>query len=677
MDYRVLKRLSILLSLFLVACAVQQEVRIRSGKEYGVTEGAFRGRWWNYYERGISYADGSFFEEAISDFRTAIGKRGDDQWRARSYGMHFVNYFPHRELGIVFFRQEKLKEAIRELESSLGTAESSKAKYFLNKARESFIRKTGIDNRPPSLNIANVGEDVLTNALALTVTGEAEDDQFVSSVTVDGTPVFLELSVPRFRFTAEVWLEEGVNRIPVRAMDLAGKETEEVIAITADRKGPVITVSEIQDGPSGRVISGFVTDENGVRSLSINGQPRPAGGAKQVPFENTTRAPSLRIESFDAAGNRTVAEVLVVKKAALEEKRTKMAFVPFVKGRNETSDAIGPVEEAFRLAVNLGGLTDREPPLITVEELSDRQEVFENQILLAGKVTDNRGVESITINGEEVLQQSGSQVFFTRLVGLKVGDNPLVIQARDTGGHTAIRDILVVRKIQKIRQTGSRLRAAILPMERQGAASASGDAVYDSLIVSFISQGRFNILERAKIDSILDEIKLSSTDLVDVTTAVKMGRLAAADVSLIGTVVEKEGSIEIIARLVDTETSEVLVENDVFDEKKDLASVQDLMDILAFKFKRDLPLVEGMVIDVEGDNVTVNIGEEKRVWKNSRLILYEEGPAIRHPVTGRVLGSDTRELAEARVSEVFDTYSNASVTGGKTRLKTRVQVITK
>ena len=75
-------------------------VREKDGQQYGVTDGVFRGRWWSYYERGTSYLAGGFHEEAAADFQQALKGRSRDTWRARTYGLHFVEYFPARELGV-------------------------------------------------------------------------------------------------------------------------------------------------------------------------------------------------------------------------------------------------------------------------------------------------------------------------------------------------------------------------------------------------------------------------------------------------------------------------------------------------------------------------------------------------------------------------------------------------
>jgi tetratricopeptide (TPR) repeat protein len=106
------------------------------GKRYGVTRGLFQGRWYHYYERALSYAEGNFWQEAERDYLKAIELRDADQLRARTYGVHFVNYFPHRELGIALYHQNRFEAAIRELEISLRSHATAKAEYYLDKARK-------------------------------------------------------------------------------------------------------------------------------------------------------------------------------------------------------------------------------------------------------------------------------------------------------------------------------------------------------------------------------------------------------------------------------------------------------------------------------------------------------------------------------------------------------------
>ena len=152
----VIRRYPSLVLLFLlgvVGCAVERgKVYVKDGKQYGVTlSQIWRGRWWNHYERGISYADGEFWDEAIADLQAALAQRQEDQRRARTYGLHFLDYFPHRELGIVYYRLARYLEAIHELETSLRSEETAKAKFYLNRTRTSLLEQTRHDTTPPRI----------------------------------------------------------------------------------------------------------------------------------------------------------------------------------------------------------------------------------------------------------------------------------------------------------------------------------------------------------------------------------------------------------------------------------------------------------------------------------------------------------------------------------------------
>jgi len=92
---------------------------VKDGKEYGKVTGNFTNNWWNFYERGISYADGELYVEALADLTRAVGMKDKDQRMARTYVMHFVDYFPHRELGVIYYQTGNLQAAKTELELSL------------------------------------------------------------------------------------------------------------------------------------------------------------------------------------------------------------------------------------------------------------------------------------------------------------------------------------------------------------------------------------------------------------------------------------------------------------------------------------------------------------------------------------------------------------------------------
>jgi hypothetical protein len=121
----------------LCSCSRRHDLEPKTvdGRTYGVTSAPFRGRWWHYYERGLSWADGGFLDEAEGDFRQCLDLRWTDSRRARTYGMRFSQYFAHRELGAVLLRSGRLDEAEREFLLSLKQERSAKAEWLLDQIR--------------------------------------------------------------------------------------------------------------------------------------------------------------------------------------------------------------------------------------------------------------------------------------------------------------------------------------------------------------------------------------------------------------------------------------------------------------------------------------------------------------------------------------------------------------
>ena len=87
--------------------------------------------YWEYYTDGLSFSEAGKWEEAINVFSKAISMDPKDRSKTRTYGMHFIEYFPHRELGIVYFHLKQIEKAKEELGKSLSMEKSLKAQEYL------------------------------------------------------------------------------------------------------------------------------------------------------------------------------------------------------------------------------------------------------------------------------------------------------------------------------------------------------------------------------------------------------------------------------------------------------------------------------------------------------------------------------------------------------------------
>ena len=206
-----------MLSIWYCAGPPSKPAYVKDGTEYGKVQGSFRHRWWNYYERGLSFQEGRFYSEAILDLKGAIQQREKDQRMARTYGMHFIDYFPHRELGIVHYEMGNLEAAKEELEVSLRQYSSAKARFYIDQVRKKLIEREGRDVPPPRLGLDLKDPEVWTRDDPVILSGVAEDEHYVSDITIGAAPLFMEGSEKRISFREALNLSQGSHYIEVKA----------------------------------------------------------------------------------------------------------------------------------------------------------------------------------------------------------------------------------------------------------------------------------------------------------------------------------------------------------------------------------------------------------------------------------------------------------------------------
>ncbi len=318
---------------------------------------------------------------------------------------------------------------------------------------------------------------------------------------------------------------------------------------------------------------------------------------------------------------------------------------------------------------------------ISLRELADSQTVFCDTMYIDGSVTSTDEITSVKINGAVLALKPGRTIFFNQLIELKPGENKLSVSAQDKKGAFAEKTVTITYQIPAVRQIGSRMSLAILPFEQTGAVTSVSNIVNENLVATFLHQQRFNIVSRGpEFEAALRELKLSSTELADKSSALRTGRLVAADGILMGTIHETDNSIEIYARLINAETATVMEAQDVYTEDKTLAQLQYVIKGLALKFKHSFPLIEGIVIKALGKDIYADVGMASRIKKDMKFIIFRQGTAIIHPLSGKNLGSEIRELGQARVVNVLEAMSIgrliAEVKQGQT-IQVKDRIITK
>jgi hypothetical protein len=89
------------------------------------------GEWYKLYEDGIEAMEDGDYKTASELFIQAIQDNPDDDENVRTYGMHSIEYFPHRELGICLYQMGDKTGAQQELQISMKMEPSDRAKQYL------------------------------------------------------------------------------------------------------------------------------------------------------------------------------------------------------------------------------------------------------------------------------------------------------------------------------------------------------------------------------------------------------------------------------------------------------------------------------------------------------------------------------------------------------------------
>lgn len=125
-------------------------------------------------------------------------------------------------------------------------------------------------------------------------------------------------------------------------------------------------------------------------------------------------------------------------------------------------------------------------------------------------------------------------------------------------------------------------RIAVLAFDIQGDLGIpdAGSIIAEWMLRELEKSQAFTITERAQLRKILDEQELQSSYLVNKSSqAARVGEMLGVDAIVSGTVINWAGTISIVARLVDTNTGEVLGTAEV--KTKNLNRIPDQISLLA------------------------------------------------------------------------------------------------
>jgi TolB-like protein len=128
-------------------------------------------QWYEFYKNGLEAMEQGDWNQALKNFQGALKIKNRDQKKVRAFGTVFIQYFPHREIGVCYYHLGHIKHAEQELSLSLQQTPSKRARFFLNRIKRGEYPAE--ISAPSSKGIEKPQED-LTQTPTIEPTSEAE-----------------------------------------------------------------------------------------------------------------------------------------------------------------------------------------------------------------------------------------------------------------------------------------------------------------------------------------------------------------------------------------------------------------------------------------------------------------------------------------------------------------------
>jgi hypothetical protein len=646
-----------------------------------------RSRWWNYYRRSLEYAQAGDWLRAAWDLEITLGRRpgvpfGEDQERRRAkiYGLHYLDdYFPHRELGICLFRLGQFEAAEQELLTSLQMLPSSRAKFYLNEVRQGRLQSAAVPGSSAfTIDLLPSGEPFLTNRLHVDLRGTISSPAFVSRVSVNGRPLFVELAAAAYALAESVPVVPGEQQVRIEAADLQGRQASISRTIIVDLSGPEIAVSRSTGGSPGEVLV-TVVDDRELASVEIDGSaltlaPAQASVASRVVLGGRA---GVEVIAVDRAGNRTVLGSTAAprQQAALEGAVSDWLLAGAAGIRRRSGESAEPVLLAQAAPPAAAAQPDTLPPVLLLSPpLLPRLVVTRDTYVVDLQIEDGGGVAALStvVNGRQdtkEFQPADADVRrLTRTLALVPGQNEVEIVARDRAGNTTRLKALIERREDPAWREDLRVTSQVLPPPPAAPTLTPAVDLYPSLLGALVGAldsqpPRLNLVERdpAVMRQLMIEHALVEGSLADKTRAIRKGKLRTSDWCLVPrvTVWPGQDNFDLFIEVVDVADTSILLSTDIHFTSADRDHVHAQLRGLVAKLEQQLPRLTAPVAAQTGKSVVLPLGAEQQVSRGMYVLFIAAAAAAaldQDPVTWRdgawVQGRVTRVLPNSCRVEV-------------------------
>ncbi len=186
-----------------------------------------------------------------------------------------------------------------------------------------------------------------------------------------------------------------------------------------------------------------------------------------------------------------------------------------------------------------------------------------------------------------------------------------------------------------------------LNINAYGITKADKDYILARVTDALQKSNRVHVVDRGIIDKLLKELKMSSSQLADPETTLRIGRILSANLISVGSIVRDNNDWQVSLRMIETETTSVkaaLAEDVETGDKKEVARV--LGHEILKKIRAVYPL-QGRILSYKEESVVLDVGYKDGAETGLKMNVLSE--------TGKI------NVGELEITSVAEHTSDAKI----------------
>ena len=207
----------------------------------------------------------------------------------------------------------------------------------------------------------------------------------------------------------------------------------------------------------------------------------------------------------------------------------------------------------------------------------------------------------------------------------------------------------------------TKTKVAVLDFQLQGKGYDTEDMgmiVAEWFITALVKTGRFDVIERALLQRILEEQKMSMSGILDESSATKFGKILGVKVIISGSVMKLHDVLEINSRIIDVETGSIIAAESV--RSAESTDLQNLVSQMSARITKNFPL-EGYVVSRQENTAIIDLGKIAGVRPDMEFMVYREGEVLKHPRTGEVLDVEKIKTGKLKIIDINSKIATCTI----------------